>query len=751
MSNFTTQAVGNPQTNYTLVQDDLHSAIASAVAAASAFTLDDEVGVSDGDHVLVWGGTPNDGEFPVFGDSVANVVTVSGSVVDAGAGGSLGYTKQSNQTDSDNLTFTLDQWGVAQAILSISDGLILIAGDHAAEFSIGTTITFVGGPNDGISTIITAVGLSSGNTGISGSDPIVETGAVGTIQTPAPTIACNDLTMAGGALTTSNQINGSAINGNITLHATKGLSFGNFVVNLKSASAGQMAEPDYGYAILQGLDSAAKSVDGLNLAGFNITYVVNGATWTINGNNTYQTGTAFGAGAEATHTGTVTTLNGWNNFAVQNSSLTFNQSVNTGSISNDFSDASGNTLVFNAPLIIGPVGGNVFVSGDTYTIASDLTIGDTAQSVFSASVDVGGNLVLGTKNTSGSFTGTSAGNAVFSNGASVNIAGTMGMANCGTDFTGGGTAFNCTGSAVIGNQNTSGAFVGTAVAGAFAQTDDLFQFGGNLTTGPIGTQFGKGNADISVVGILVCPAVVLTDSAILRDATIPSGSHNISSDAKFISVVITGGIYDLTGATYYANIGQIINTANVLSLAESTWGSGTYVSTQWQYSATGGAGAWTDKGTDATQAADASGSWRCVITDSLGQFVPTDVVVVNLGALTAPSVSSGTPTTTTIPITWTASTGGANPYSYQVKYRIHGVANFTDFGSGTTSTSATITSLKPSTPYDIEVVNTDAASAVATSEVVTLTTLSAATSTTISGVVSNVVSANIKVNVSGVL
>ena len=100
-----------------------------------------------------------------------------------------------------------------------------------------------------------------------------------------------------------------------------------------------------------------------------------------------------------------------------------------------------------------------------------------------------------------------------------------------------------------------------------------------------------------------------------------------------------------------------------------------------------------------------------------------DAVYALIVAVTAPTLTLGTATTTTQPMSWTAATGGATAvsYSYQVQNCLDGYS-WANAGAATSGTSATITGLTPGTLYHWRVIATDDNGTVATSGEGTATT-----------------------------
>ena len=79
----------------------------------------------------------------------------------------------------------------------------------------------------------------------------------------------------------------------------------------------------------------------------------------------------------------------------------------------------------------------------------------------------------------------------------------------------------------------------------------------------------------------------------------------------------------------------------------------------------------------------------------------------NPASFTAPGqvtgLAAGTPTTTSVPLTWTALTVGTQPFTYSVQWSPQGANNWTTFGT-TQGISLTVTGLNPATAYSFQVI-----------------------------------------------
>jgi hypothetical protein len=133
------------------------------------------------------------------------------------------------------------------------------------------------------------------------------------------------------------------------------------------------------------------------------------------------------------------------------------------------------------------------------------------------------------------------------------------------------------------------------------------------------------------------------------------------------------------------------------------------------------AGTLTPNGSTSDLAADAAHTHRLPNADASGYITlttadgtPVKLLVTNgvVGAgggaaVTAPGqvtgLTAGTPTNTTVPLSWTAPSAGSSPITdYLVQYRVAGASSWSTFADGTsTTTSATVTGLTAGTAYEL--------------------------------------------------
>lgn len=88
------------------------------------------------------------------------------------------------------------------------------------------------------------------------------------------------------------------------------------------------------------------------------------------------------------------------------------------------------------------------------------------------------------------------------------------------------------------------------------------------------------------------------------------------------------------------------------------------------------------------------------------------------------SLSAGTPTGTTVPLTWQAPPSGAAPFTYVVEYKTAAAATWTQYTSGLSDTSITVVPLGNSTTYQFRVKAVNAMGEGSYSAVVSATTQS---------------------------
>lgn len=114
---------------------------------------------------------------------------------------------------------------------------------------------------------------------------------------------------------------------------------------------------------------------------------------------------------------------------------------------------------------------------------------------------------------------------------------------------------------------------------------------------------------------------------------------------------------------------------------------------------------WEDGGTPqlvtswpATHAYTSPGAKDIVVTDSADA---TRTAMITVTVLAAPAgLTVGTPTATTIPLTWTAVTDAT---AYEIEYRVVGATAWTRFAPNPTGTAATLTGLTADTDYEIHI------------------------------------------------
>jgi hypothetical protein len=108
--------------------------------------------------------------------------------------------------------------------------------------------------------------------------------------------------------------------------------------------------------------------------------------------------------------------------------------------------------------------------------------------------------------------------------------------------------------------------------------------------------------------------------------------------------------------------------------------------------------------------------FQVVTQNSAGSSVSaTTSVTMPAVAPSAPTgVTVGSPTSTTLAVSWTASSSGTTPISYVVNYRVTGqTAWIASAGGSTSGTSQTLTGLAAATTYDVQVVASNTAGSAA--------------------------------------
>jgi hypothetical protein len=100
-------------------------------------------------------------------------------------------------------------------------------------------------------------------------------------------------------------------------------------------------------------------------------------------------------------------------------------------------------------------------------------------------------------------------------------------------------------------------------------------------------------------------------------------------------------------------------------------------------------------------------------TNSVGSGAAATLTHVTTAGYPGPVVglTLGTPTSTTLPLTWTGTIVGGLITGYTLQYRPHGSGAWTTYSSAisASATSGTITGLTPSTAYDVQIFATNSA------------------------------------------
>lgn len=96
---------------------------------------------------------------------------------------------------------------------------------------------------------------------------------------------------------------------------------------------------------------------------------------------------------------------------------------------------------------------------------------------------------------------------------------------------------------------------------------------------------------------------------------------------------------------------------------------------------------------------------RVFCTNENGDGTPSGILTVYMDVPGQPTgLTVGSPSTTIIPLTWTAPVGGASIADYVVQHSPAGAGTWTTFSDGTSTTpAATVTGLTPGTSYDFRV------------------------------------------------
>ncbi len=108
-----------------------------------------------------------------------------------------------------------------------------------------------------------------------------------------------------------------------------------------------------------------------------------------------------------------------------------------------------------------------------------------------------------------------------------------------------------------------------------------------------------------------------------------------------------------------------------------------------------------------------------VIPSAFASWGGQSQVVTAPNAVTG--LTAGTPTSTSVPLSWTQPTVGTPTLTYTIQYKLHTAATYTTFGT-TNNLNATVTGLSPSTQYDFQVFASNSAGTGPVSNTATATT-----------------------------
>ena len=229
------------------------------------------------------------------------------------------------------------------------------------------------------------------------------------------------------------------------------------------------------------------------------------------------------------------------------------------------------------------------------------------------------------------------------------------------------------------------------------------------------------------------PSVILTGLAISTGYDIRVAAQNSGGTSAWSPVLVNAmTAAALTAPGSVTGLSEISSTGTTVDLAwvsaatgspASSWavtqrtpsGSGTYVASAGTFTSTGG----TVTGLVASSTYD----FQVVATNTAGSSAPTTITAASTlsapGAVT--SLAAGAVTSTTIPLTWSAGTGGAAT-SWAVTQRTPSGSGSYVASTGTfTGAGGTVTGLTSGVSYDFEVVATNS---VGSSTAATLTNVS---------------------------
>ena len=189
--------------------------------------------------------------------------------------------------------------------------------------------------------------------------------------------------------------------------------------------------------------------------------------------------------------------------------------------------------------------------------------------------------------------------------------------------------------------------------------------------------------------------------------------------------VSSANTYGVSNPSTLSNIERIPPPGAVTGLAAGTITT-TSVALSWNGSATAtnytvnyqtsGATVWTTFGSPTTSASvvvtgltsGASYNFEVISNNTSGPSAPATLNNITTGAPPAgpTNFQTGTLTSTTVPLIWSASPGSG--ITYTISYQISGGSTWTQFGGAVSTTSTTVTALTSGTTYSFEIVATNA-------------------------------------------
>jgi cellulose 1,4-beta-cellobiosidase len=324
-----------------------------------------------------------------------------------------------------------------------------------------------------------------------------------------------------------------------------------------------------------------------------------------------------------------------------------------------------------------------------------------------------------------------------------------------TNASGSGTAATLTNTSTAAGVSVPGAITGLTLGSTTSTTLPLTwtlpTTGGAITNITVQYRTPSGSGNYTIFSAVVSPTATSTTITGLTASTaydvqvFATNSAGSGTAAQLTNVSTAAGV-TAPGAITGLTLGTATTTTLPLTWTNPTTG-GAVTAITVQYRTPSGSGSYTV----ASNAVSASATSYTISGLTAGTAYDVQVFATNsagngtAGQLTnvstassgsAPgaitNLASGTITSTTVPLTWTAATTGS-PTSTTVQYRLHGSGSWTTATSALsgTATSYTVTGLTAATAYDFQVYATNASGSGTVATLTNVSTISSYTAYTV--------------------